>query len=148
MYIVYGIYLSYLYLLINFTEKPTVCVKLSSQSQKVVYGNAITLQADIKSYPAPSCIRWTRIKNGNNEENIDDIEKFTIDKLEKKCQRLTIKNLEFSDNGNYIIIVTNVLGSTKANLEIKVEGNHFLLSILQNILKLITCKKDIFKRAG
>lgn len=107
-------------------KKPTVCVKLSSQSQKVVYGNAITLQADIKSYPAPSCIRWTRIKNGNNEENIDDIEKFTIDKLEKRCQRLTIKNLEFSDNGNYIIIVTNVLGSTKANLEIKVEASQMI----------------------
>lgn len=132
----------------NFTEEPAVCLKLSGQSQKVACGNAITLQAEIKAYPVPSCIRWTRIKNGNNEENIDEIEKFAIDKSEKSCQKLTIKNLEFSDNGNYIITVTNDLGSVKDNLEIKVEGNHFLLLILQKTLKLITCKNDIFKRAG
>lgn len=96
----------------------------------MAYGNTITLQAEIKSYPVPWCIRWTRIKNENKEENIDEIEKCTIDKSEKSCQTLTIKNLDFTDNGNYIITVTNDFGSVKDNLEINVDGNHFLLSIL------------------
>lgn len=61
---------------------------------------------------------------------------------------LIIKNLDFSDSGNYIIIVINVLGSVKDNLEINVDGNSFLLLILWNILKFIICKKDIFKRVG
>lgn len=96
----------------------------------MAYGKSITLQAEIKSYPVPSCIRWTRIKNENKEENIDEIEKYTIDKSEKSCQTLTIKNLDFSDNGNYIITVTNALGSVKDNLEINADGNNLLLSIL------------------
>lgn len=110
----------------NFPEEPTVCLKKSDQSQAVAYGNTITLQADIKSYPAP-CIRWTCKKNGNNEETIEESEKIEIDSSNLSCQKLTIKDLEINDNGNYIITVTNDFGSVKANFEIKIQGNHFLL---------------------
>lgn len=110
----------------NFPEEPTVCLTKSDQSQAVAYGNTITLQADIKSYPAP-CIRWTYKKNGNNEETIEESEKIEIDSSNLSCQKLTIKDLEINDNGNYIITVTNDFGSVKANFEIKIQGNHFLL---------------------
>lgn len=125
-----------------FTEKPTVSLKISDQSNSVAHGNTITLQAEIKSYPAPSCIRWTRMKNTNNEEIIDKSGKFTTDRSDPSCPRLTIENLDFNDNGNYIINVTNDLGCMTAMIEIKIEGKHGLYTCNYNL----NCELSYIKR--
>lgn len=108
--------------LLLFTEEPVVSLKLSDQSQSVAHGNTITLQAKIKSYPAPSRIRWTRMRNVNKEEIIDAKGWFSIDVSDLKCPKLTIEDLEFSDNGSYIITVTNDFGSVGSKIDIQTEG--------------------------
>lgn len=90
----------------------------------MVRGNTITLQAEIKSYPAPSRIQWIRTINGNQEEIIEDRGKFSIDVSDSNCPKLTIEDLEFSDNGSYIITVTNDFGSMSAKIDIKTEGKY------------------------
>lgn len=105
-----------------FTEEPVVSLKLSDQSQSVANGNTITLQAKIKSYPAPSRIRWTRMMNVNEEENIEGKGRFSIDLSDLQYPKLTIEDLEFSDNGSYIITVTNDFGSVSDKIDIKMEG--------------------------
>lgn len=106
------------------TEEPAVSVKISDESQSVVLGNTITLQADIKSYPAPSCIRWTRIINENKEEIIEERGRFSIDVSDLTCPKLTIEALEFNDDGSYIIAVINDFGRVSANIDIKLEGKY------------------------
>lgn len=106
------------------TEEPAVSVKISDQSQSVVLGNTITLQAEIKSYPAPSCIRWTRVINENEVEIIEERGRYSIDVSDLNFPKLTIEDLEFSDNGSYIITVTNDLGSVSAKIDIKTEGKY------------------------
>lgn len=106
------------------TGEPVVSVKISDQSQLLVLGNTITLQAEIKSYPAPSCIRWTRMMNESEEEIIEERGRFSIDVSDLNFQKLTIEDLEFSDNGSYIITVTNDFGSVSATLDIKTEGKY------------------------
>lgn len=108
----------------QFTEKPAVSLKISDQSQSVVLGNTITLQAEIKSYPAPSHIEWMRTINGNQEQIIREKGRFSIDESDSICPKLTIEDLKFSDNGSYIITVTNDFGSVSAKIDIKTEGKY------------------------
>lgn len=107
-----------------FTEEPVVSLNISDQSKSVAHGNTITLQAKIKSYPAPSRIRWTRTMNKNKEEIIEAKGRFSIDVSDSNFPKLTIEDLEFSDNGSYIITVTNDFGSVSATLDIKTEGKY------------------------
>lgn len=110
--------------LLLFTEEPVVSLKLSDQSQSVAHGNTIILQAKIKSYPAPSRIRWTRMMNVNKEEIIEAKGRFSIDVSDLKCPKLTIEDLEFSDNGCYIITVTNDFGIVSAYIDIETDGKY------------------------
>lgn len=105
------------------TEEPVVSVKISDEFQSMVLGNTITLQAEIKSYPAPSCIRWTRIIN-DREEIIEERGRFSIDVSDLTCPKLTIEALEFNDEGSYIIAVINDFGRVSANIDIKLEGKY------------------------
>lgn len=107
-----------------FTEEPAVSLKISDESKSVVRGNTITLEAEIKSYPAPSRIQWIRTIIGNQEEIIEEEGRFSIDVSDSICPKLTIKDLEFSDNGSYIITVTNDFGSVSAKIDIKTEGKY------------------------
>lgn len=107
-----------------FAEEPAVSLKISDESQSVVRGNTITLHAEIRSYPAPSCIQWIRTIIGNQEEIIEEKGRFSIDVSDSICPKLTIEDLEFSDNGCYIITVTNDFGSVSAKIDIKTEGKY------------------------
>lgn len=66
------------------------------------------------------------MKNINNEEIIDKSGKFIIDRLDFSCFRFMIENLDFNDNGNYIINVINDLGCMIVMIEIKIEGKYGL----------------------
>lgn len=103
-----------------FVEKPSV--KLSKQSQLVTYGNTITLFATITARPAPSLIEW---RKDNNIINVND-GKFVIDNSDHLNPQLSIRCLDFDDNGVYTVIVHNAFGSTKDEMEIAVKGTTLL----------------------
>lgn len=101
------------------------------------YGKTITLQTEIKSCFAPQTVVWSREKiqnrgerNGNREVINEKSGKFLIDSMDARCQKLTIKNFDFSDNGNYFIDVTNSVDTVSDNLTLKVEGNTFLICVI------------------
>lgn len=92
------------------------------------FGNTITLKAEITASPPPSSIQWIRInKKRKNEEVKNKSEKFVIKNLNENCQTLRIENLDFSDNGEYKITVTNAVGEAQDALDIKVGGKHYFV---------------------
>lgn len=97
---------------------------MSEESESIQYGNTVTLKAIIKACPAPSSIHWKKKdKDGKIEEIIERSGKFVIDKSYTNCQKLCVKNLDLSDNGDYEIVVTNAVGEARAAIKIKVGGN-------------------------
>lgn len=103
-----------------FVEEPSV--NLSKQSQLVTYGNTITLIATITARPAPSLIEWRR---DNNIINVND-GKFVIDNSDHLNPKLSIRCLDFDDNGVYTVFVRNAFGSTHDEMEITVKGTDLL----------------------
>lgn len=100
------------------------------------YGNKITLKAEITACPAPSSIQWTRInKNGKNENVRNKSGKFIIDKSNASCPKLSIENLDFSDNGKYKITVTNAVGEAQDTRDIKVGGKHYFVIFGKHVSK-------------
>lgn len=96
---------------------------MSDESELTEYGNTITIKAEIKACPAPSSIYWEkRDKDGKIEEIIERSGKFVIDKSYTNCQKLCIKNLDLSDNGDYEIIATNAVGEARATIKIEIGG--------------------------
>lgn len=120
------------------TAKPIVRLQLLDESKTVPYGKTITLQTEIKSCFAPQLVVWSREKiknregerNGNREVINEKSGKFLINSMDARCQKLTIKNFDFSDNGKYFISVTNAVDTVSDHLTLKVEGNKFFLFVL------------------
>lgn len=111
------------------TEKPTVFLKISEESDSMNFGNTITLKAEITASPTPSSIQWIRInKKGKNEEIKNKSGKFLIKNSNENCQTLRIENLDFSDNGKYQITVTNAVGEAQNALDIKVGGQMIFIA--------------------
>lgn len=100
------------------------------------FGNTITLKAEITASPTPSSIEWIRInKKGKNEEVKNKSGKFLIKNLNKNCQTLRIENLDFSDNGEYKITVTNAVCVAQDALDIKVGGKHYFVISFHNMYR-------------
>lgn len=91
-----------------------------------MYGNAITLQAEVKPFLDSSTVTWTSYKKGNREQ-ITHSGKFFINNSDTRYPKLLIDNLDFNDNGQYVVTVTNAFGTGSADIEIKIGG------------KLLTC---------
>lgn len=85
----------------------------------MTYGNTITLEATITSHPLPTQISWEKDK----KTIYSDGRKFVFDSsIGDGTQRLTIRCLDFEDNGKYSIIVTNELGATETDINVNVAG--------------------------
>lgn len=91
-----------------------------------MYGNSITLQAEVEPFLDSSTVTWTSYKKGNREQ-ITHSGKFFINNSDTRYPKLLIDNLDFNDNGQYVVTVTNAFGTGSADIEIKIGG------------KLLTC---------
>lgn len=72
----------------------------------------------IESVPPWTGVHWTR----NDNPIHPDGTKFVQDSKDKKKIKLEIRNLEFSDDGDYCITVNNALGYDTAEIQKKVGG--------------------------
>ena len=93
-------------------------MKISDESQPLEYGNTIILEACVDSVPSVTNIEWT--KDGKNLD-LRGI-KFSADSTDELHPKLTIDNIEFLDDGQYSIIVSNPLGSDSAHIQITIKG--------------------------
>lgn len=120
------------------TDKPTVLLKMSEESESINYGTTITLKAEITAYPAPSSIQWTRInKNGKNEEGRNKSGKFFIDKSNASCPKLSIENLDFSDNGEYKITVTIAVGEAQDIRDVNGGGKYYFVIFSKTCIEML-----------
>ena len=87
----------------------------------------------IESVPPWTGVHWER----NTNPIQADGKKIFQDSTDKKNLKLEIKNLEFSDEGDYCITVSNALGSATAKIQIKVGGMHGSNSCTDKIISLI-----------
>lgn len=101
-----------------YTEKPKVHLEISIQSQPLIYGNTIILEADIDSCPTYETIQWQK----NNCILESDGIKFVKDHSNKQNPKLSIHNADFDDSGTYFIIATNVLGTADDQAEVLIGG--------------------------
>lgn len=108
-----------------------VNLSIIEQPESVMYGNSITLQAEVEPFLDSSTVTWTRYKKGN-KERITHSGKFFIDNLDTRYPKLLIDDLDFNDNGQYVVTVTNARGTGSADIEIKIGG------------KLLTCTIVVF----
>lgn len=112
-------------------DKPMVNLSIIEQPESVMYGSSITLQAEVEPFLDSSTVTWTRYKKGN-KERITHSSKFFIDNSDTRYPKLLIDNLDFNDNGQYVVTVTNARGTGSADIEIKIGG------------KLLTCTIVVF----
>lgn len=105
-------------------------MKISDESQPLEYGNTIILEARVDSVPCVTNIEWT--KDGKNLD-LRGI-KFSEDSTDGFNPKLIIDNIEFLEDGQYSIIVSNPLGSDSAHLQINIKGQERIsLYLLINI---------------
>lgn len=130
-----------------------VNLTIIEQPESVIYGNSITLKAEVEPFLDHSTVKWTRCKKGNkSKKQITHSSKFFIDNSDTRYPKLLIDNLDFNDNGQYVIIVTNALGTGSADIEIKVGGKLFTCTIVVILLVyvagLVIYKKGLFTGDG
>lgn len=99
----------------------------------MTYGNTITLLATITARPPPSLIEW---RKDDNIINVGD-GKFVINNSDDMIMssKLSIRCLDFDDNGIYTVFVRNALGSTQEEIEITVKGT-FSFSLKQKYMNI------------
>lgn len=114
-------------------DKPMVNLSIIEQPESVMYGNSITLQAEVEPFLDSSTVTWTRYKKGN-KERITHSGKFFIDNSDTRYPKLLIDNLDFNDNGQYVVTVTNARGTGSADIEIKIGGKLFTCTIVVFLL--------------
>lgn len=112
-------------------DKPMVNLSIIEQAESVMYGSSITLQAEVEPFLDSSTVTWTRYKKGN-KERITHSGKFFIDNSDTRYPKLLIDNLDFNDNGQYVVTVTNARSTGSADIEIKIGG------------KLLSCTIVVF----
>lgn len=104
----------------------SVDLSILDRSNAVSFGKTVTLQAKIKSNPAPSSILWTRNMDEKTKEIHEENSKFLFDNSDTSSPTLTIENFDFCDRGCYFITVSNSVKTVSANLELKLDGKWFL----------------------
>lgn len=114
-------------------DKPMVNLSIIEQPESVMYGNSITLQAEVEPFLDSSTVTWTRYKKGN-KERITHSGKFFIDNSDTRYPKLLIDNLDFNDNGQYVVTVKNARGTGSADIEIKIGGKLFTCTIVVFLL--------------
>lgn len=97
-----------------------VNLSILESSRAVPLGKTVTLQAIIKSNPAPSSITWKITTNEKFEEIFGCSRKYLVDNT--NSPKLTIRNFEFCDSGCYSITVSNSVQTVCDYIELKVEG--------------------------
>ena len=99
------------------SDTPNVKMRLSFESQSLKCGNTIILEAKIESCPSFPTVQWT-----HNQAVIRENARICFDYSDENNPKLLIHNANVEDNGNYLIAVTNILGSAEDQLHIIVKG--------------------------
>lgn len=118
------------------------------------YGEDVTLTATIESPATVTNIKWQKVSGGSVSDLNINLDKYTQTGSGSGTVTLMIKNVDFTDSGNYKVQVSNAAGTTKTSnqvsLNVKGKWNNSLKNVCTCLciyifmcmlrkLKIMTC---------
>uniref|UniRef100_A0A8W8J8V8 Ig-like domain-containing protein n=1 Tax=Magallana gigas TaxID=29159 RepID=A0A8W8J8V8_MAGGI len=96
----------------------SISVTLTPPSISVKYGEDVTLTATIESPATVTNIKWQKVSGGSASDLDINLDKYTQTDSGSGTVTLMIKNVEFTDSGNYRVQVSNAAGTTKTSNQV------------------------------
>nr|XP_034332445.1 receptor-type tyrosine-protein phosphatase eta isoform X3 [Crassostrea gigas] len=96
----------------------SISVTLTPPSISVKYGEDVTLTATIESPATVTNIKWQKVSGGSASDLDINLDKYTQTDSGPGTVTLMIKNVEFTDSGNYRVQVSNAAGTTKTSNQV------------------------------
>lgn len=96
----------------------SISVTLTPPSISVKYGEDVTLTATIESPATVTNIKWQKVSLGSASELDINLDKYTQTDSGSGTVTLMIKNVDFTDSGNYRVQVSNAAGTTKTSNQV------------------------------
>lgn len=94
------------------------------------YGEDVTLTATIESPANVTNIKWQKVSGGSTSDLDINLDKYTQTDSGPGTVTLMIKNVVFTDSGNYQVQVSNAAGTTgtsnQVSLNVKGKWNNSL----------------------
>uniref|UniRef100_A0A8W8J9N0 Ig-like domain-containing protein n=1 Tax=Magallana gigas TaxID=29159 RepID=A0A8W8J9N0_MAGGI len=119
----------------------SISVTLTSPSISVKYGEDVTLTATIASSATVTNIKWQKVSGGSASDLDINLDKYTQTDSGPGTVTLMIKNVEFTDSGNYRVQVSNAAGTTKTSNQVSL--NVKALELNDNCTNTVSCNSSI-----
>ncbi|XP_060079143.1 hemicentin-1-like [Ylistrum balloti] len=110
---------------------------IAENTYSVITGQSITLECTVSSDPAHTVVFWQRIINGQTQSINIDGSKYVGSTLSSPS--LVISNAANSDQGSYICLATNIVGTGQSSQTVlSVTGTLPIVTISQSTYSVIT----------
>ncbi|XP_052712083.1 titin-like [Crassostrea angulata] len=119
----------------------SISVTLTPPSISVKYGEDVTLTATIESPATVTNIKWQKVSGGSASDLDINLDKYTQTDSGPGTVTLMIKNVEFTDSGNYRVQVSNAAGTTKTSNQVSL--NVKALEFNDNCTNTVSCNSSI-----
>ncbi|XP_052712082.1 receptor-type tyrosine-protein phosphatase eta-like isoform X2 [Crassostrea angulata] len=115
----------------------SILVTLTPPLISVKYGEDVTLTATIESPATVTNIKWQKVSGGSTSDLDINLDKYTQTDSGSGTVTLMIKNVVFTDSGNYRVQVSNAAGTIKTSNQVSL--NVKALEYNDNCINTVSC---------